>query len=591
MARDPGASGPVEAYPGEVEKMAHLSRREFLGTVGAGAVALATPDLVQAMLAAVESDAATGVGTSKRPNIIVILADDMGFSDIGAYGAEVHTPNIDGLARGGIRFTQMYNCARCSPSRASLLTGLYPHQAGVGSLCYDLGHPSYQGYLNDRCVTIAEVLRTAGYKTLMVGKWHIGGAYSLPKEAAWRPGTPGFPTPITRGFDRFYGTLAGAGNYYNPYSLMRDDKLVHVGRDEDYYYTDAISDNAVGMIEESVREAKPFFLYVSYTAPHWPLHARPRDIAKYAGKYRRGWDALRAERYERLKGSRLVDPKWKLSPRDKDIPPWSQVDRKHREWYEALMGVYAAQIDSMDQGIGRILKALERTASRDNTIIMFLSDNGADSGIISDSGYILGNRRPARDGRPMQVGNVLGRIPGPEDVFMSFGLHWANASNTPFRRYKCWTHEGGIATPLIVNLPSRAHAGTVHRDPVHLIDLSPTILALAGAEYPEQHGGKAILPAEGESFAPLLRGQRWARRRPILWEHQDCRAVRTGEWKLVSGAGEKWELYNLNEDRTELNDLAASDKARVAEMAKRYDEWAKRCGVLTRAELRRLRSR
>ena len=534
-----------------------------------------------------EQESANRPQAPTRPNFIVILADDMGYSDIGCFGSEILTPNLDRLGSEGIRFTQMYNCARCCPSRASLLTGLYPHQAGIGHMVYDKGVPAYQGYLSDNCLTIAEALRAGGYRTYMSGKWHVGGSYSLPDRPNWRPGTPGYPTPVTRGFDRFYGTLVGAGNYFNPYGMMRDDKLIEPD-EGDFYFTDAISDNAVAMIEDADTRGEPFFLYVSYTAPHWPLQALQRDIDKYVGKYRSGWDAVRTGRHEELKGSGILDPKWDISPRDEQAPPWSDLDKRRREWEDIRMAVYAAQIDSMDQGIGRILKTLEDLDLSDDTVVMFLSDNGGCAEFLAEDGWLMVNRRPTRDGRKVQVGNVFGRIPGPEDVFMSYDLPWTNASNSPFRLFKSWVHEGGIATPFIVRWGDVTVGGGINHAVMHVIDIMATCMELAGVECPQERDGRGVTPLEGESFAPILRGGSWSRREPLFWEHEGNRAVRLGDWKLVSQHPERWELYRIDEDRTELNDLAGANGPRVKELESLYRGWAERCGVLPWDELGRL---
>ena len=514
-----------------------------------------------------------------RPNIIIILADDLGYSDIGCYGSEIQTPNIDSLANGGIRFTQMYNCARCCPSRASILTGLYPHQTGVGHMVSDHGFPGYRGYINDECVTIAEALKAGGYRTYMSGKWHVGGNYSLPNQANWRPGTPGYPSPITRGFDRFYGTLAGAGNYYNPYTLMQDAQFIEPGMGE-FYYTDAISDNAVAMIDDAAGDDRPFFLYVAHTAPHWPLQALPGDIAKYAGKYRQGWDAVRTARHEQLKSSGILNPKWDISPRDEQAPPWSELDSRLRDWEDIRMAVYAAQIDCMDQGVGRILAKLQQEHLEENTIVMFLSDNGGCAEFLAEDGWVMVNRRPTRDGKKVRVGNAVGRTPGPEDTFMSYDLPWSNASNSPFRLFKCWVHEGGISTPLVVRWPVGIPKAGINHEPLHVIDIMATCLDLADVKYPEQLNGRAIIPLEGESFAPVLRGQDWSRQRAIFWEHEGNRAVRVENWKLVSKHPGRWELYDMNENRTELDDLAGKSCTRVKELKSLYADWASRCGVL-----------
>ena len=515
------------------------------------------------------------------PNIIVILVDDMGYSDIGCYGSEVNTPNLDRLAGGGARFSQMYNCARCCPTRASLLTGLYPHQAGVGHMVGDrrVG-PAYQGYLRRDCVTIAEALRVGGYQTLMSGKWHVGGGYSPNDPSSWRPGDPTHPIPVQRGFDRHYGMLGGAGSFFNPPYMIQDDVLIETEGD-DYYITDAISDNAAAMIDDAAGREQPFFLYVGYTAPHWPLHALPEDIAKYRGRYRRGWDDLRTSRHEELNGSGLLNPAWGISPRDDKAPPWSEVDEQ--EWQDLRMAVYAAQVDRMDQGVGTIMAKLDELDIADNTLVMFLSDNGGCAEFMAEddekpqpSRY----RLPTRDGRPMRVGNTPRIDPGPADTFTSYDLPWANASNTPFRLYKHWVHEGGIATPLIVHWPAAVGGNAIHHAPCHVIDIMATCLDAAGVDYPAEHAGQPITPLEGESLLPLLRGANWQRQRPILWEHEGNRAMRDDIWKLVRRFPGDWELYNMEEDRTELHDLAPTERGRVESMAGAYEQWAGHVGAL-----------
>jgi arylsulfatase len=514
------------------------------------------------------------------PNIILVLADDMGFSDIGCYGSEIRTPNVDRLGEGGLRFTSMYNVGRCVPSRASLLTGLNPHQAGLGHMVNDLGAPGYRGYLNDRCVTVAEVLRAHGYSTFMSGKWHVGGLYNLLDATSWRPGDPKHPIPTQRGFDRFFGIVSGGGNYYNPRTLMRDSSLVKVDR-PDFYLTDAISDNAVRMIEESRKQEKPFFLHVAYTAPHWPLHAPEEDIARYEGRYRRGWDYLRTARHEQLKGLGILDSRWDISPRDEDSHPWDEETRP--EWEDLRMAVYAAQIDTMDQGIGRIVAKVRDLGLVENTLVMFLSDNGGCAEFLaeeSDPAEPFRYKTPTLDGRPMIIGNIPGLRPGPANTFMSYDLPWANTSNSPFRRFKRWVHEGGISTPFIMHWPERIEAPAIVHQPAQIIDIMATCLDAAGARYPKEFNNHAIAPLEGESLMRVVEGARWSRERPMLWEHEGNRAVRVGQWKLVSEYQGGWELYDMEMDRTELNDLAGKNRPKVNELAALYDEWAERCDVL-----------
>lgn len=518
-------------------------------------------------------------GPSRRPNIILMMADDMGFSDLGCYGSEIQTPNLNEMAAKGQRYSQMYNYARCCPTRAALLTGLYPHQAGIGHMVSNLAWPGYQGYLRDDCVIIAEVLRAAGYRTLMSGKWHVGGQYELARPETWQPGTKGYPTPRQRGFDRFYGTLVGAGSYFRPHALMENDSFIEPEGD-DFYYTDAISDHAVTMIEDARTEDAPFFLYVAYTAPHWPLHAFEEDIARYEGQYRRGgWDGLRTHRHEELNGMGILDSRWAISPRDETAPDWDDVKNKH--WEDLRMAVYAAQIDRMDQGIGRILSKLRELEIEENTLVMFLADNGGCAEFLREDGPVERYASlPAPDGSPLQVGNRANMRPGAATTFMSYDLPWANASNAPFRLYKHWVHEGGISTPFIAHWPGVIEQKSIVHTSCHIIDIMATCAEIGGATYPAEYGDNAITPLEGESLWPAMAGEDWRRERPLFWEHEGNRAVRRGEWKLVSKHPGPWELYRMVEDRTELNDLVDRNRPIADELARLYAEWAQRCGVL-----------
>ncbi len=516
-----------------------------------------------------------------RPNIIVILVDDMGYSDIGCFGSEIRTPNLDRLGMNGLRFSQMYNSARCCPSRAALLTGLNPQQTGVGHMVDNWGPPAYQGYLNNNCVTVAEVLRDHGYATCMSGKWHVGGRYDLRNPGSWNElvGNTGHPIPVQRGFDRFYGIVSGAANFFYPLTLMRDDKFLEL-EPSGYYFTNAITDNAVDMIQDNTDSGKPFFLHVTYTAPHWPLHALEEDIARYEGKYRGGWEALRTSRHEQLKGLGILDSKWEISPRDKDAHPWSETP--NQDWHDLRMAVYAAQIDRVDQGVGRILAKLQELGVEDNTLIMFMSDNGGCAEFLAEesnrpepSQYSM----PNADGSQVTVGNIPNLRPGPGTTFMSYDLAWANASNSPFRLFKRWTHEGGISTPLIVHWPDRIKQPAIVHEPTHITDILATCIAAAGATYPTEFGGNPITPIEGQSFMQALDSGDWTRAKPIFWEHEGSRAVRMGEWKLVSEVGGQWELYNMDQDRTELNNLAEANRPKADELTKLYDEWSARCHV------------
>jgi arylsulfatase len=523
----------------------------------------------------------------QRPNVIVILNDDMGYSDIGCYGGEVDTPNLDRLAQAGLRYSQFYNTARCSPSRASLLTGLHPHQTGIGVLTYDMGPEGYVGDLSRNSVTIPEVLKGAGYRTYMSGKWHVASSLHEPSDA-W---------PTRRGFDEFYGTIIGAGSFYNPNTLTRgEENIEHEAEtDPDFFYTDAISDQAADYIRDHARAhaEAPFFLYTAYTAPHWPLHAHPEDIAKYKGRFDAGWDKLREERLERLVRAGLLDASWKLSDRDPSQPPFEKAEDK--AWLTRCMEVYAAQIDRMDQGIGRILEALEATGQLDNTLILFLSDNGGCAEDIPEGvpakqlveGLNLA-RYKTRDGRDVRFGNDRSIMPGAEDTYQSYETAWANLSNAPFRLYKHWIHEGGISTPLIMHWPKGiATPGEVRHTPGQLTDIMATVLDVTGAAYPETYDGHAVPPCEGESMAPDFTGE-GRRRGPLFWEHEGNAGVREGKWKLVRKYPGDWELYDMQADRTELNDLAARQPDRVNRMTAMYEVWAERCGVIPRDQILRV---
>jgi len=485
---------------------------------------------------------------SKRPNIIVMMADDMGFSDIGCYGGEVQTPNLNRLAESGIRFTQFYNSARCCPTRASLLTGIDNHQAGVGDMVNPKGTPAYQGYLNQQCVTIAEAIRPAGYHALMSGKWHVG------------ENRPHWPTD--RGFEHYFGLISGASNYWRlepPRQMALDDKpYTPSGK---FYMTDAIAGHAIEMMREYGGKPDPYFMYVAFTSPHWPLHAWPEDIAKYRGKYQKGWDKLREERYARQLRMKLIDPKWPLSPRDPDVPSWDSI--KNKDDFDLRMAVYAAQIDRMDQNIGRILAELKRAGQEENTLVLFLSDNG---GCHEEN--IKGEKKDVP--------------PGPADSFTSYGRPWANASNTPFRMFKHWVHEGGISSPLIAHWPAVIrNGGTLHHQPAHVTDIMATCLDLAGGEYPKTFNGNAITPMVGRTLRPTFEGKPRRGHDAYYWEHEGNRAVRKDQWKLVSKSpDDTWELHDLQADRTEVHDLAASKPEKVRELRGMYQAWADSVGVI-----------
>lgn len=543
-----------------------------------------------------QPEAATSAGP---PNIILIMGDDMGYSDLGCYGGEINTPNLDRLAADGLRFTQFYNGARCCPTRASLLTGLYPQQAGVGHMVSDRGTEAFRGDLSDHAVTIAEVLKGVGYSTYMSGKWHVTPyVVEDPDQKNW---------PRQRGFDQFFGMISGAGSLYDPRSLALDNE--YVAPRAGFYCTTDFTDYALRCIEQHDGD-NPFFLYLAYTAAHWPMHAPAEAVARYRGKYDRGWDAVRRERYVRMQEMGLIDPAWSLTPRDSFVAPWSDTI-PDREWEIANMEVYAAMVELMDAGIGRIVKSLESRGALENTLILFLQDNGAcaeelgwvardTNEIVAEPmapGAIQTKMVPdvTRDGKRVKL--MKDAMPGPPESYTAYGLNWANASNTPFREYKHWVHEGGISTPLIAHWPAGiSDGGSFRTEPSHLIDIMATCVDLAGANYPETYRGQSIHPMEGSSLRTVFDGQALDRE-AIFWEHEGNRAVRMGKWKLISKASKKdpfvwdrldelsashWELFDMETDRTEMNNIAVEHPEQVRMMAEKWLAWAKRTGIVPR---------
>lgn len=511
----------------------------------------------------------------ERPNVIIILADDMGFSDIGSYGGEIETPTLDKLAAGGMKFSRFYNSARCCPTRASLLTGLHPHQTGIGWMTnppqvtkMDHGpeFPSYRGFLNRNSLTMAEVLRKSGYATFLAGKWHLG----MNDRSRW---------PLQRGFEKFYGSLAGATNFFTPEGsrgiTYQNDPVPtpESTTDRRYYTTDAFTDYAMKFIrEEKAADDRPFFLYLAYTAPHWPLHAHQEEVRKYVGKYSQGWDQLRESRLKRQRELGLIDKDWALS--DRSFKAWDELDAQKQREMDLRMANYAAMIDRMDQNIGRLINHLKATGKYENTLILFLSDNGA-----CQEGGRLGGKTDPFDLATWEA--TYGSGPG-------YGEVWANASNTPFRKFKHFTHEGGLSSPLIAHWPRgiAARAGW-YGEPTTLIDFAPTVYELAEAAYPQAHDGKRIHALSGVSLLPAFAGEATGRDKPLFFEHEDNAAIMDGKWKLVGskvsvpGAVDaaKWELYDLEADRTETRNLAASHPDVVANMAARWAEWANEVGV------------
>ena len=483
---------------------------------------------------------------NKKPNIIVILADDMGYSDLSCMGSEIPTPNIDKLAKNGVLFTHFYNASRCCPSRASLLTGLYQTRAGMGDMnTTHMDVPEYQGTLSRNAVTIAEVLKESGYRTIMTGKWHVGD-----EPANW---------PTQRGFDKFYGIPAGGGLYFYPTKFL--DRPVYLNEKEvipesGWYSTVGFTDYAIRFIAEAVKEKKPFFLYQAYIAPHFPLQAKSEDIAKYRGKYDGGYEAIRQDRFKRQKELGIVSTETILSPAE--YPDWSNVENKKEE--SRKMEVYAAQVDCLDQNIGRLVQSLKDQGVYENTIIIFLSDNGACA---------------------EEVNNSKGVQTGGADSFVSYGKNWANVSNTPYRLFKHYNHEGGILTPMIVSWPNGiSKIGVITDQPALINDIMPTCLELTGAKYPANYKGKNIFPVDGKSFWPLVSGEKHISDRSMFFQHEGNGAIRQNNLKLVKQFNKDWELYDMTKDPSEMNDLSKKDSMQMQQLLKKYQNWSREYGVL-----------
>lgn len=527
-----------------------------------------------------------------RPNIIVILADDLGFSDLGCYGSEIHTPNLDRLAENGLRFNRFYNTSRSCPSRASLLSGLYQHQAGIGRMTFDDHKPGYRGQLSKNAVTIAEVLQDAGYQTGMVGKWHIAETQLREDQRDWLNHQVKHPYfadtlcyPNHRGFQDYYGTIYGVVDYFDPFSLVNGDTLVE-SVPVDYYTTKVYADTAVAYVNRYAQTDKPFFMYLSFNSPHWPLHALPEDIAKYEETYKVGWEKIREARYEKMKKLKIFgDVENFLSPRQSDAK-WDE--NQHQEWDARAMAVHAAMIDRMDQSIGQLLDALEKNGQLKNTLILFMSDNGCSNEDCQN--YSEGeNDRPdmTRDGRKIVYPRGKKVLPGPQTSYASIGSLWANVANTPFRFWKAKSYEGGICTPMIAYWPKgiKQKKGTITNQMGHVMDIMATCVELGKATYPTEYRGNKIIPMEGKSLVPVFKTGVREGHETLGFEHFNERAFMDNQgWKIVRRGDQnaKWELYNLNNDRSEMHDLADMYPEKLNNLIAKYNEWEKNAMVVPR---------
>jgi len=514
--------------------------------------------LIHLLFIACQPESTSEPDPDNRPNILLIMADDMGYSDLGCYGSEISTPNLDGLAKSGVAFRHFYNTARCCPTRASLLTGLYPHEAGMGAMVSGVNsNPEpgpYQGYLNDQCLTLAELLQPAGYSTYMSGKWHVGE-----KPEYW---------PTKRGFDQYFGLISGGSSYYEIITDQpRVRQMAYNGQPwtppaEGFYMTDVFSDSAAAFLDHhfTQQENLPFFLYLAYTAPHWPLHAPEETIQQYAGRYDNGWETLREERYLRMQKAGMIDTTFQLPPWEEDVPAWSERDTS-LQW-ERRMEVYAAMIDRMDQGLGRVFETIKANNAWDNTLVLFLSDNGGSPENIT--------------GRNLNDPSVPIGLPGS---YVAYRKPWSIASNTPFRRYKRWVEEGGIASPMIMHWPEGVAPVDDRIDTyAHVVDIYPTIAEVAQANYPD-----SVRALRGQNLLSLIKNDSVVADRPLFWEHIGHQAMRQGKWKIVSRAPEyQWALYDMRQDPTELTDVSQEFPKVVEQMSQTYEQWAEEVGVQKR---------
>lgn len=505
-----------------------------------------------------------------KPNVLIILADDLGFSDASCYGGDISTPNLDALAKDGLRFTQFYNTARCWPSRAAILTGYYAQQVRRDSLP---GVKSgSQGVRPPWAKLLPEMLKPLGYRAYHSGKWHVDGK------------------PLQNGFDRSY-SLEDHNRHFAPRDHFEDDKpLPPVAADSGYYTSTAIADHAIKCLAEHAEKhaAQPFLGYVAFTAPHFPLQAPAEDIARYRDRYVKGWDSLREERWQRMRQQgigggalsvveRALGPPYpfpdaiaKLGANEVNLPlAWGDLTAEQREFQVNKMAVHAAMVDRMDREIGRILTQLRTMSAFDNTLIFFLSDNGASAEIM-----VRG------DGHDQHA------APGSGATYLSLGPGWSSMSNTPFRRHKTWVHEGGISTPLIIHWPQGiVPRGELRQAPGHVIDMVPTILEVVGTKRPETWAGEPVPPIPGKSLRPLFVKDGTVTRNSLWWLHEGNRALRVGDWKIVaSGKDSPWELYDLSTDRAESKNLAAEKPEKVRELAAIWTRQTDEFGVLARKD-------
>lgn len=529
--------------------------------------------------------------TQRKPNIIIILADDLGYSDLGCYGGEINTPNLDWLASQGVRSNSFYNASRCCPTRASLLTGQYPHTAGIGSMTTDQKAPGYRGQLTPNTVTIAQVLKEAGYQTGMVGKWHVSETRPFPEkeeQLAWldhkitdRAFADTLSYPTHKGFQKYYGNIWGVVDYFDPFSLVNGTTPVK-DVPADFYYTNAIGDSTAAYIDQFTATKNPFFMYVAFTAPHWPLQALDSDIQKYENTYKKGWNYIREQRYQKMIKLGIINPKQvPLSDFISEGNAWA--NNKDTVWDARAMAVHAAMVDCLDQNVGKLINQLKISGELENTLIMFLSDNGASPERPEVFGPGYDRSGTTRNGEKISFSVDKDVLPGPQTTHMGIGQQWANAINTPFRYWKAKEYEGGINTPFIAYWPAGIKGKNKFNGvPAHIIDLMATCIDVSGATYPDTFEGHAVTPSPGKSLIPVFNGKvKKQLHDELFWEHNGAAALRQGDWKVVRLDGKaNWELYNLAVDRTETNNLAEKFPERVHQMKDKWHQLAKQYNVL-----------